>query len=341
MIELRNIVAAALILLLPLPEADAGKLTVGFLVSAGGLGDQSFNDMAYAGLGKAKKKYRFNLIHEETGALSARQRAGMERLIQRNADIIVVNGHMLEHLVLEYAPRHPEKHFIVNDYAIEGLPNVSSTVFEQHEGSFLAGVLAGSMTRARKIGFIGGVDMPIIHSFRVGFSEGVAHANADTEIISAFISPGGDFSGFDNPSAGYEEANRMYSLGIDIIFSAAGLTGNGVIQAARERERYVIGVDADQDHMAKGFVLTSMMKRLDRASFLEVAKVIEGKFTPGVNRYGLANGGVSLSPMTYTRRLIPVRVLQELKEVESDIISGKIRVTDYLTSQHTSNEKTE
>ena len=145
-----------------------------------------------------------------------------------------------------------------------------------------------------------------------------------------FVSTGDDFSGFSDPGRGAEMAAGMYASGVDIIFAAAGLTGNGIIRAAKQAGKYVIGVDADQDHMAKGHVLTSMMKRLDRAAFLEVTRIVQGEFRPGITYYSLSNGGVSLSPMKYTHHLIPDAVHEALKATESDIIAGKIKVTDVL-----------
>jgi basic membrane protein A len=179
------------------------------------------------------------------------------------------------------------------------------------------------------------VDTPAVHSFQVGFAEGVAHADPAVAIEVDFVSTGNDFSGFSDPGRGARIATAMYAGGVDIIFAVAGLTGNGVIRAAQQAGKFAIGVDADQDHMAKGHVLTSMMKRLDRAAFLEVTRIVQGEFEAGTTTYSLADGGVSLSPMKYTRHLIPDEVLAALKAIESGIIAGRIRVTDILADEHT------
>lgn len=315
-----------LLVMVLLPVAPVAAQTVGLLLGAGGLGDQSYNDMAMSGLGKARKEYRFNLIFEETHSSVESQEAGLKLLLERGADIIVANGSGFAKLVMAYSTAHPQKYFLINDFSIEDYPNVVSTVFAHEEGAYLAGMLAASVSRSHSIGFIGGVDMPVINAFRIGYEHGAVDSSQEVKITSRFISLEGDFSGFSNPGRGFEVATEMYQQGIDIIFSVAGLTGNGVIQAARRQDRLVIGVDADQDHMAKGHVLTSMMKRLDRATYTELVRILEGAFEPGVKHYGLSNGGVSLTPMLYTHHLVSAPVLDRLRKAEADITNGKIKI---------------
>ncbi|MDJ0784688.1 MAG: BMP family ABC transporter substrate-binding protein [Desulfosarcinaceae bacterium] len=321
---------ALLVVFATLVAGPASALTVGFLAGVGGLGDQSFNDMLYAGLGKAQKIYKFRLIFEEIDSRQQSHALGMQRLIDRGADVVFANGANFIPLVDRYAVRFPEKRFVVSDGVAISRPNVTSIVFQAHEGSFLAGALAAWMTLSGKVGFIGGVDTLPVKQFLQGFQEGVGYADATVALMVEFVTTGDDFTGFSNPGKGARLASAMYAGGVDIIFAVAGLTGNGVIRTAQKMGKYVIGVDADQDHMAKGYVLTSMMKRLDRAAFLEVTRIVQGEFRPGTTDYNLSNGGVSLSPMRYTRQLIPDKVLEQLKATESEIIAGRIRVTDVL-----------
>ena len=314
------------------PALSAGRNVVGFLIPVSGLGDQSFNDMTYAGLIKAKNEYQFTLIREQCEDFSdeSRERA-MERLISRGAGIIVVNGWEFESVVKHYSKQNRSLLFIINDLPLSGLPNVASTIFGQHEGAFLAGALAGLMTKTGEIGFVGGMDIPVIRSFSVGFIEGVQAVRPDTRIHELFLAnENSEISGFNNPTLGFEKASELYDQGVDLIFSVAGLSGNGVIRAAAAREKFVIGVDADQDHMAKGLVLTSVMKRLDEATFLMLQEVMEGRFTPGIHTFNLKNGGVSLTPMTYTRSLIPSAILQRIETMQEELVEGKRKVTDYL-----------
>lgn len=309
-----------------------GNDIVGFLVPSSGLGDQSFNDMTYAGLIQARARHGFTLIREQCVDFSMdSHREALEELILRGANIIVVNGWENHDLVTTYASKHPERLFLLNDFPITGITNVVSTVFGQHEGAFLAGALAGWMSKSGKVGFIGGMDMPVIRAFLSGFRDGARYARPDIQISEIFLSTPQDAeSGFDNPSLGFTAANTMYDTGVDIIFGAAGLTGNGIIQAARRQQKFVIGVDADQDHMAEGYVLTSVMKRLDKATAEILDKIFSGEEVNGVYTFGLREGGTSLTPMTYTRELIPKEILEKLAKLQQQIIEGEIAVTNPL-----------
>lgn len=321
-----------LLIILVAPAWCAGENVVGFLIPVSGLGDQSFNDMTYAGLIQAKNQYQFTFIREQCDDFTdqSRERA-MARLIARGAGIVVVNGWEFQDLIARYAKNYRDRIFIINDYPLPGFDNVAATVFGQHEGAFLAGALAGLMTRTGKVGFIGGMDMVVIRAFSVGYAEGVQSVRPDAQIVEVFLEgQHSDISGFNNPALGFEKASKLYDRGVDIIFGAAGLSGNGIIRAAAARKLYAIGVDADQDHMAKGYVLTSVVKRLDTATFMMLREVLEGRFVPGIHTFNLRNGGVSLTPMAYTRHLIPPEILLRLEMTRKEIIEGKRKVTDAL-----------
>ena len=306
-------------------QGAAGVRTVGMLVGAGGLGDQSYNDMTFSGLGKAQKEFGFRLVVSETnGTSGAAREVAMEKLLREEAEVIVASGTGLIELVKAYSLRYPQKIFLINDCRLEGFGNVASTVFAHMEGSYLVGMLAAAMSTTGTVGFVGGVEMPIIKEFLTGYTCGARRVAPRVRVASQFLSVAPDFSGFENPQQGYETAVRMYEDGADVIYSVAGLTGNGVIQAASRQGRFVIGVDADQDHMAKGHVLTSMMKRLDRATYQEMVKILNGNFLPGITHYDLSNGGVSLTPMTYTRELVPEGILRQIRQAEEEIINGTV-----------------
>ncbi len=308
---------------------------VGFLMPQSGLGDQSFNDMTYAGMVKARNEFKFALIREKTTDNTENSRkAGLEVLLNRGATVVVANGWEFRNIIRKAAKKNPHVKFVLNDFAVTAGDNLVSTVYGQHEGAFLAGALSAWKTHTGKIGFIGGENMPIIRAFFKGFEEGAFYANKKIEIISEYIGGSDDHrSGFDNPGFAYLKAKEMYLADADIIFTVAGLSGNGVIQAALERKRFVIGVDADQDHMAKGYILTSVMKRLDIATYRELATIMKGEFEPGVHFYGLKEKGVALSPMTYTRELIGSDIINRLKDLEEKIISGQIVVTNILSRE--------
>ncbi|MEE4241587.1 MAG: BMP family ABC transporter substrate-binding protein [Desulfopila sp.] len=311
--------------------------TVGFLVPVSGLGDHSFNDMTYAGLIRAKNMYHFELIRQQCiDSRSENHGKAMEKLIEQQADIIITNGWEFTDVVKEYAVKYPDRFFILNDFPLAGFPNVISNVFAQHEGSFLAGALAAWTTTTGKIGFIGGRDMPVIRSFLTGFRDGVAYTGNDIEMHTIFLSGENDqSSGFDNPEQGRLQAEALYNEGVDIIFSVAGLSGNGIIRAAADTKNFVIGVDADQDYMAKGYVLTSVIKRLDLAVLKSLHTLFEGDSSPGIYTFGLREGGVSLSPMTYTRHLLPEETIKKVAHLRDLIIAGEINVTNILDSDIT------
>jgi basic membrane protein A and related proteins len=310
---------------------SAQAATVGFATAAGGLGDNGFNDMTYTGLRKAQQRYGFRLVLAEAEKTGIAGETELKNIIEQSETVVFL-GDQYKDLGKMNAEKYPEKRFLILDIEMKDLPNLVSVMFKQHEGSFLAGVLAGSMTKTATVGFVGGAEIPIIHAFRVGYEEGVRYANPAVKIISSFASGPDDYSGFDNPKKGFDMASEQYAKGADILFAAAGLTGNGVIEAARQNKKFVIGVDSDQDAMAKGYVLTSMLKRLDTAVFNEISKVMENRFEPGVRKYGLKEKGVSLTEMKYTKQLIPKEVSEKISAAEEKIISGQIKVSDYLES---------
>lgn len=301
---------------------------VGALLGAGGLGDQSFNDMTYAGLMRARKDFGIEARVEAPEETEAARRAALDRLIASGCRLIVVSGWEFEPLVRASAGRQADLQFLVHDLALPDLPGVVSTQFAQEEGSFLAGALAGWQTRTGIVGFIGGMEHETIRQFEAGYRAGLKYANPQARLLTDMAAGRGDFSGFENPELGARLARSQYARGADIIFAVAGLTGEGVIREAREERKFVIGVDADQDHLARGFVLTSMMKRLDVATYEEIKKLAAGPLAPGVQRYGLREGGVSLTEMKYTREQIGPEVLARLETLRKDLIAGRVSLGD-------------
>lgn len=322
------LLALTLVFALWLP-AWATQPVVGFITGASGLGDLSFNDMAYGGIRRAQQEYNFKLVILEPEANGRVTTEDALHLIDQ-ADIILLLGAQHEELTRLAARENPDKKFIHIELPIDGIQNVSSAIFNQNEGSFLAGALAAMVSKTGMIGFVGGTADPPVQAFEQGYREGAAYVAPSVEVLVDYISPQGDFSGFDKPRKGYEIAMRQYGRGADIVFTVAGLSGNGIIEAARRTGNFAIGVDSDQDSLAKGFVLTSMMKRLDVAAHEELRKALEGHFHGGVSQYGLANGGVSLSEMKYTWDKIPAGVLSRIEDIRQKIVSGEIRVTNLL-----------
>jgi basic membrane protein A and related proteins len=319
---------ALFVLLLEVTPAAAkeARLSVGLLVGIQGLGDQSYNDMTYAGLVRARQIHGITIALEHTHSEEEAIEAAMQRLLEGGVDIVVANGFYFSTAVEAYARQFPKRYFIIQDAVIRDLPNVAAVTYAVEEGSFLVGALAALMTRTGEVGFIGGVDIPIMQVFRRGYLQGAHYINPQLSVWTDFISQGADFSGFNNPGAAFDLAMKLYGSGVDIIYAAAGVSGNGVIRAARKIDRFAIGVDSDQDHLAKGHVLTSMMKRLDETTFQEIDMIVKGEFQAGVKNYGLKAGGIGLTEMKYTRHLISDTVRAHLEVLKKEIIDGKIRV---------------
>lgn len=311
---------------------SASAWTVALLTGSGGLGDESFNDMTWMGLGMAREECHFNLIYREWGPHISMNLLFQE-VLDKGADLVVFNGDQFIPIIKEFAPKYPNILFIANDFYGGEYANLKSIIYSQHEGAFLAGALASLFSHSGQVGFIGAMNIPVVQSFATGFIEGVKYISPDTKVTVEYISSRTDYSGFNNPQKAFQLATSQYAAGVDVIFAVAGVSGNGVIKAATASEKFVIGVDADQDHMAKGRVLTSMMKRLDTALYQETTHAFQGLFSPGITRYGLANGGISLSPMKYTQAIIGERNLKILQDIKIEIINGKIAVPNILENK--------
>jgi len=187
----------------------------------------------------------------------------------------------------------------------------------------LAGIMAGMMTKSNKIGFIGGMDIPIIKKFEAGFSAGVKSVNTDASVISEYLSS--DLSGFNSPENGRERAIELYDEDVDVIYHAAGLSGNGIIEAAKEKDKYVIGADFNQDYMAKGNVLTSVVKRVDTALSIIIDKTLNNNFEGKIYEFGISEGCIGLTEFEYTKDIIPEEVIERIEEAKEDIKSGTIK----------------
>lgn len=316
------------------------KIKVG-LALGGALGDQAYNDMQYKGLIEAAEKFDIAVAYRVPDVLGAEQDllANFTKMLteladQEDCDLIIINSFQAIEPLAQVAARYPQKFFVLLDAVAKPLENVASTTYTSHEGSFVVGALAAYISQTKKVGMLCGVDIPIIKSFLKGFEEGLAYADPAVQLTTEYVSKFPDFSGFGNPQRGYELANQLYEQGVDVIYAAAGSTGNGVIQAASEQQKYVIGVDSDQDYLAPGFVLTSMMKRLDVSVINLCQLFIEGKLTGNtVYEYGYKNGGISITDMKFTKEKIPADILEKIRAIEQKIAVGEIQVTNILTEQ--------
>ena len=302
----------------PQPEVTDDDIRIGVVFSIGGLGDESFNDAAFEGMQRAEADFdiTFDYVEpDDVAEMEDHQRA----FVEAGYDLVIAIGFLQESGLEAVAADYPDARLAIVDAVVDA-PNVASLIFKEHEGSFLVGALAAMMTDTGTVGFVGGMEVPVIHNFQIGYEQGVQHVNLDTQVLVNYA------GAFNDPGRGKELAISQHARGADIVYHAAGGTGMGVFEAAQEEDFYAIGVDSDQDHLAPGHILTSMLKRVDVAVYEIVQDVVEGEFRPGVHEFGVADEGVGTTDFEYTRDIIPQDVLDRLNEIRQQIIDGQIQV---------------
>jgi basic membrane protein A len=281
------------------PSGDGAK--VALLYDVTGRGDKSFNDAAYAGLTKAVGE--FGVTPTESTPTGDADRADRLNLVVEDGNELVIGvGFLWADALTAGAQANPDTSFAIIDSVIDA-PNVASLVFAENEGSFLVGVAAGLKTKSNKVGFIGGVENDLIKNFEVGFTAGVKAANPDADVAVQYISQPPDFSGFNDPTKGKEIAAAMYADGADVVYSAAGGSGLGAFEAAKDAgapgDVWAIGVDSDQYNLVEPdlqpYILTSMLKRVDVAVYDTIKAYSEGDFKAGTQVFNLASDGVGYS----------------------------------------------
>ena len=310
-------------------EGDgAEQIRVGLVLSVGGLGDKSFNDSAYEGLMRAREELGIKPIYGQPEQMAEDEKY-LRQYAAQGMDLVIAVGFLMKDALEQVSTEFPDTRFAIIDAVVDE-PNVASLVFSEHEGSFLVGAIAGLVTETGTIGFIGGMDIPLIHKFEVGYKEGAEYVNPEINVLAAYAGSGPE--AFHDPVKGKSLALSQFTRGADIIFQAAGSTGNGVIDAAVERRLYAIGVDANQNYMAPGNMLTSMVKRVDVAVF-EIIKDVTGRsFSGGVHVYGLEIDGVGYALDEHKESLLSDEILLQVEAIKRDIIAGKITVTDYTAT---------
>ncbi|MGH9844844.1 MAG: BMP family lipoprotein [Blastocatellia bacterium] len=307
-------------------EAGDTKKKIGIVFDIGGKDDRSFNAAANEGVVRAKREMPITLRDVEPGdptSIEPAQRA----FAQYGYDLIVGVGFAQGPILTEVARDFPQLHFVLIDSVAES-PNVASLLFKEHQGSFLVGMIAAYTSKSGVIGFVGGMDIPLIHKFKTGYEEGARYVNPNIRVLQNYV--GITDSAWNNPGKGRELANAQYEQGADVIFQAAGNSGLGVFDAAEAYKKFAIGVDANQNWVKPGYILTSMLKQIDNAVYSIVKDEVEGKFKGGVHIYGLENDGVGYALDEYNRHLIPQHVIDKVEQAKRDIITGKINVTDAM-----------
>jgi basic membrane protein A len=302
------------------------QIHVGIVFDIGGKDDRSFNAAAWEGVRRAAKDFPIILRDVEPGDPNSLEPA-MRAFAERDYDLIVGVGFAQSPIMEQVAKDYPNLKFAIIDGVID-LPNVASLVFKEHEGSYLVGMIAAEKSKTGVLGFVGGMDIPLIRRFEVGYEEGAKSVKPDIRVIDNYV--GVTDAAWNNPGKGKELAVAQIGKGADVIFTAAGNSGLGAFDAAEQYDKLVIGVDSNQNWVKPGYVLTSMVKRVDNAVYQIVKEVVEGRFKGGFHVYGLENDGVAYAMDQYNRDLVPADVIRKVEEAKQKIIRGEIKVTDAM-----------
>ena len=324
---------------------DKSKIHVGIVFDIGGKDDRSFNAAAWAGVkcaetGKwpdgtscGKPALGIMLRDIEPGNPTSIEPA-MRAFAERGYDLIIGVGFAQTPIIEQVARDYPNIRFAIVD-GVSDLPNVASLVFKEHEGSYLVGMLAAKTTKTGTIGFLGGMDIGLIHRFKVGYEEGARAVNPNIRVIPNYV--GVTDAAWNNPGKGKEIALAQIGKGADVIFTAAGNSGLGAFDAVEQvgkqngrATHFVIGVDSNQNGVKPGFVLTSMVKRVDNAVYDIIKDVVNGQFKAGFHVYGLDKDGVGYSMDENNKDLVTAEMIKQADEARKKIIAGEIKVTDAM-----------
>ncbi len=320
--SLSPVLAAALLGAVAAASTTA-RAEPGVIYDMGGKFDKSFNQAGHQGAERWKKEGGGSYREFEISNPSQREQA-KQRMARAGASPIVAIGFSQGSSVEKVAKAFPKTQFAIID-AVVNAPNVQSITFKEHEGSFLVGVMAAMASKTGKVGFVGGMDIPLIRRFQCGFEQGAKYANPKIQTVANMT--GTTPTAWNDPARGAELAKSQFAGGVDVVFAAAGGTGIGVYQAAKDAGRYAIGVDSNQNHVQPGTMLTSMVKRVDVA----VYNAFKG-ITPGVTALGLKEGGVDVAIDEHNAKLVSPAMKARVDAARADIVAGKIQVIDYMTN---------
>jgi basic membrane protein A and related proteins len=322
------------------------RIHVGIVFDIGGKDDRSFNAAAYDGVKCAESGKQSNALPCEKPPLGIVLRdvepgnptsiePAMRAFAESRYDLVIGVGFAQAPIMERVAKDYPHINFAIVD-GVSQLPNVASLIFKEHEGSYLVGMIAARASKSGVLGFVGGMDIPLIHRFETGYEEGARSVNPNVRVIDNYV--GVTDGAWNNPGKGKELALAQIDKGADVIFTAAGNSGLGVFDAVEQygkdengrARKFVIGVDSNQNGVKPGFVLTSMVKRVDNAVYQIVEDVINRRFKGGIHVYGLDADGVAYAVDQYNKALIPAEVIQEAEAAKKKIIEGQTKVTDAM-----------
>ena len=318
------VLAAALAL--AIAGSAAAQTPPAVMFDIGGKFDRSFNQAAYDGAERFKKETGVAYNEFEITNTAEREQA-IRNLARRGASVVIAVGFNNHAAIETVAKEFPNVKFTIIDSEVN-LPNVQSVTFREHEGSFLVGMAAALTSKTGKVGFVGGMDVPIIRKFYKGYEEGAKYAKPSVEVFMNMT--GTTPTAFRDPTRGAELARGQFDRGVDVVFAAAGATGTGVYQAAKDAGKFAIGVDSNQNHLHPGTMLTSMVKRVDVAVYEAMTQARAGTWKAEARALGLKEEGVGMAIDDNNKALLSADILKRIDEARQAIIDGKITVTDVM-----------
>jgi len=305
-------------------SASAADPKLGIVYDAGGKFDKSFNQSAFEGATRFKKETNINFIEVQASSDTQAEQV-LRGLARKNLDLIASIGFAQQAAVQKVAKEFPKVRFVLIDGVAQGA-NVNSITFKEEEGSYLVGVAAAMASKSKKLGFIGGVDIPLIRTFACGYAQGAKAVNPKIDVTSNMVGTTSD--SWNNPAKGGELARSQFDRGVDVVFAVAGGSGLGTLQTAKEKGKLAIGVDSNQNHLYPGSILTSMVKRVDNAVYDSFMQMKNGTWKAGVTAKGLKEGGVDWALDENNRKLITPEIEKRVTGARKDIIDGKVKVID-------------
>jgi basic membrane protein A len=311
--------------------AQAAEFKPAVVFDMGGKFDKSFNEGVWAGVKKFIDETGVEVMEFEVTNETQREQA-MRRMVDRGATVVLGVGFAQADAIDKVAAENPDRQFAIIDVFWLDRPNLRQYAFKEHEGSYLVGVAAALTSATGKVGFVGGMDIPLIRKFACGYVQGVKEAKPGTEVLQNMT--GTTPAAWNDPAKGAELTQSQIDRGADVIYHAAGGTGVGVIRAAADAGKLAIGVDSNQNGLAPGHVLTSMLKRVDVAAYDTLKDAMDGTFDGGVVSLGLAEEGVDWALDENNAALVTDAVKAAVEKAKADIISGAIQVHNYETDSN-------
>jgi basic membrane protein A len=326
---LKTLIASAAAALIA-TSAIAADFKPAVIFDMGGKFDGSFNEGVWNGIERFTKETGVEVMEFEVTNETQREQA-IRKMVQRGATVVLGVGFAQADAISAVAAENPDKQFAIIDVSWLDQPNLRQYSFREEQGSYLVGVAAALASETGKVGFVGGMDIPLIRKFACGYVQGVKDTNPDAEILQNMT--GTTPAAWNDPGKGSEITKGQIDRGADVVYHAAGGTGKGVIQAAADAGKLAIGVDSNQNGVAPGSVLTSMVKRVDLAAYETMKDSMEGNFTAGVNILGVAEGGVDWALDENNAPLISDDMKTAVDAARAKIIAGEIEVHDWFATE--------